>query len=112
VTIVEMLSRVAMDVGPTSRWVLVKRLRDAGIAMLTGTKFVGMEDGRAVVEGDGKRQTLEADTVVVAMGMTPEKRLYEQLKGKVAGLHAVGDCVDCKTIQEAIHSAWEVGCTL
>ena len=110
VTIVEMLDRMAMDVGPTSRWVLMKRLRDADIALLKKTKFTSMEDGMVMVEGDGQRQTLEADTIVLAVGMKADKRLYDDLKRDVDGLHQIGDCVECKTIREAIHSGWEIGC--
>ena len=69
-----------------------------------------MEDGMVMVEGDGRRQTLEADTIVLAVGMKADKQLYDDLKRDVKDLHQIGDCVECKTIPEAIHSGWEIGC--
>lgn len=112
VTIVEMLERVASDVGMSSRWVLVKRLRDSGVGMLTKSKLVGIEDGKAIVESDGKRQAIAADSIILAVGMRPDTSLYEALKGRCKDLHMVGDCVTCKMINEAIHSGWEVGRTV
>lgn len=112
VTVVEMLERVAGDVGPTSRWVLIKRLRDAGVSILTRTRFAGMEEGQAMVESDGKQQKLAADSVVLAVGMRPDTTLHDALKDKSEDLHLVGDCVTCKTMSEAIHSGWEAGRTV
>ncbi len=56
-----------------------------------------------------RRQAIPADTLVVAVGMRPDTSLYEALKGKCDDPHMVGDCVICRTINEAMHSAWEVG---
>jgi len=110
VTIVEMLERVAADVGPTSRWVLVKRLRDSGVGLLTKTRLVGVEGGKPVVESDGVRRALDAETVILAVGMRPEQALYQQIRDMGIDVHLVGDCASCKTIYEAVHSGWEVGC--
>ena len=35
---------------------------------------------------------VEADTVVIAVGLEPRRELAEQLQGKVHELHAIGDC--------------------
>lgn len=112
VTIIEMLERIAADVGVSSRWVLVKRLRDMGVTVMTKSKFAGVDQGWAIVETEGKRQSILADTLVLAVGMRPDTTLHEALKGKCDDLHMVGDCVTCKTVNEAMHSGYEIGRTI
>ena len=112
VTIVEMLDKIALDLGPTTRWVTVKRIRESDIEILTGTRFVEFADSGVVVQKEGLNQVLEADTVVMATGMRANTELADALKGKVRNLHVIGDCLEPRRILEAIHEGWEVGCTI
>ena len=101
--------RLSASMRRVARWVLLKRIREAGITELKETKFIGMDSGQVVVEANGRQEKLEADTIVFAMGMCADRRLYDELQGRIEHLYIIGDCVDCKTIHEAIHAAWELG---
>ena len=109
VTIVEMLDRIAKDIGPTTAWVVRHRIKEKGIAIFTGTKLVGIGDDGITVEKEGKRESLKGDAVVLAMGLKPDSELMESLQGKVS-LHYAGDCVEVAKILEAIHGGFKVGC--
>jgi NADPH-dependent 2,4-dienoyl-CoA reductase/sulfur reductase-like enzyme len=109
VTIVEMLDGIAKDIGPTTAWVVRRRIREKGIAIFTGAKLVGINDNGITVEKESKRESLNGDAVVLALGLKPDSRLKESLQGKVS-LRCVGDCVEVAKILEAIHGGFKVGC--
>ncbi|MFC1911813.1 hypothetical protein ACFLXG_01465 [Chloroflexota bacterium] len=51
----------------------------------------------------------EADTIVLAAGSTADKKLYEDIKGKVPEVYLAGDCVEPRTIREAIADGYRIG---
>lgn len=112
VTIVEMLSKVGHGIGPTTRWVSISRLRELGVDMLTQAKLEGVTDSGVTISKDGHSQSIEADTVVMAVGLEPDRQLFESLHGEVPNLWAIGDCVKVDRILEAIHDGWRVGCEI
>jgi thioredoxin reductase len=59
--------------------------------------------------GDGERKVIEADTVVLAAGSTPNTELAAALKGKVAQVVSVGDCVEPRSIMEALEEGYRAG---
>jgi pyruvate/2-oxoglutarate dehydrogenase complex dihydrolipoamide dehydrogenase (E3) component len=75
----------------------VKIITEAKIKEITPTAVV-------IVDKEGKEQTLPADTVVIAVGRTPNRELVDALKGK-PGVYAIGDCVEPLRIHEAMHHA-------
>jgi len=109
VSIAEMLPRIGHDIGLSVRYSIIDRLRDLNIKMLTNTKAVAISHSGLVVEQNGEQKTLEADEVVLAVGLRPRTELAGQLQGKVAELHAIGDCVEAKRILEAVHAGSAVG---
>jgi len=110
VTIVEILSRIARDLGITNRRAMRERIQEAGIAVLTSTETKKISETEVTVEVEGKIQPIEADTVVISVGFKPNKSLGESLEGKVPGLHTIGDSKEPDKILGAIHDGWQVGC--
>jgi len=114
VTIVEMKKRIAEDIGPTTRWTVVKRLRETpNIQIVTSAKLESVTDRGVVVEANGGREQreIEAATVVLAVGMRRNEEPQRSLHDKVKFVE-VGDCVEPRKILEAIHEGWRVGCEL
>ncbi len=104
-TIVEVLHRVMRDMFGTNRIHLLKLLADANVEILTDTKVLEITDeGIAIADKDGRKSTLEADTVVLAVGLKSDGRLFEALKDKVPEAYAIGDCVEPRKVINAI---WE-----
>ncbi|MEX2704474.1 MAG: FAD-dependent oxidoreductase [Candidatus Freyrarchaeum guaymaensis] len=105
VTIVEMLDRMGVDIGRTTRWTILKTLAMRGVQMLTNAKVTEITERGVVLEnGD----VIEADTVVLAVGTVPNNELIDQLEGVVPELYAIGDCVEPRKAFEAVHEAAEI----
>jgi pyruvate/2-oxoglutarate dehydrogenase complex dihydrolipoamide dehydrogenase (E3) component len=51
----------------------------------------------------GQETALDADTVVLATGPRANDALYLSLKGRVASLHRIGDCVAPRKLDHAIY---------
>jgi 2,4-dienoyl-CoA reductase-like NADH-dependent reductase (Old Yellow Enzyme family)/thioredoxin reductase len=112
VILVEMLEKIAQDIGPTTQWVVRRRIKDSEIGVLTSAKVTSIQDKGVTVEKEGKTQTIAADTIVLAVGLKSNKELTEALRGKVPRLHPIGDCTKVNKILEAIHAGFEVGCEI
>ena len=104
VTIVEMLPDIAIDVEMISKFTLMGLLAEKGVKWVTNTKIEEITDeGVITFDKSLRRQTIKADTVVLAMGFKSNKKLHKALEGKVPELYAIGDCVEPRKIIHAIH---------
>jgi len=106
VTIVEMLRRIASDLTPSYRWVVIDRLRDAGVRMETDAKVVEITEGGVWVDQEGHSEFIEGDTVVLAVGLRPNCRAAEMLEGKVGELYLAGDCIQARLIGDALEEGF------
>ncbi|MFH1651616.1 MAG: FAD-dependent oxidoreductase [Chloroflexota bacterium] len=82
-----------------------ERLEIQKVTVLTGTRLEAVtEHGSVVVDREGRRREIRADTVVLSTGFLPDTSLRDQLEKETA-LHvqAVGDCVAPRRIFDAIH---------
>ncbi|MFC1825365.1 FAD-dependent oxidoreductase [Thermodesulfobacteriota bacterium] len=105
VTVVEVLSRILRDTPTANRVHLTKLLANAGVKILTDTKALEITDeGIIVSDKSDHRSTLDADTVVLAIGLKPNDNFLEALKGKVPEIYAIGDCAEPRQVFDAI---WE-----
>jgi 2-enoate reductase len=103
VTIVEMLSGVAMDVNLFSRFYLLDKLAELGVEILTDTTAKEITDkGVAAIDVEGKERVIEADTVILATGFRANNELERKLKGAIPEVYTIGDCVKPGKIWEAI----------
>jgi len=109
VILLEMLDEIGADIGPVMGPVALMRLKDLGVRMEAGVKVI--ETGTEGVQAETKvgLRSYEADTVVLAVGMRPEKELACNLEGKVKELYRIGDCVAPRRIGEAILEGWQTG---
>lgn len=106
VTIVELLPKLGKDIGPGTRWVVMKEIRTYGIQKYTQASVRKLtRDGVLIRKEDGSEQTLPADTVVIAVGSRPEDGLYHQLEGKVEQLYLIGDAASPRKLEQAVSEA-------
>jgi hypothetical protein len=71
-----------------------------------------VEGGTVVVSNafTGRQHVIECvDTVVVARGSTANDDLYKRLKGKVAELYAVGQCVAPRKLLDSTLDGLRIG---
>ena len=81
-----------------------------GVAMLPGVKYEEiMDKGLIITTKEGKRQTLEADTIVTALPLLPNAALLKSLDGSAPEVYAIGDCKDPHLIVDAIAEGSHLG---
>ncbi|OHB97929.1 MAG: hypothetical protein A2W74_03445 [Planctomycetes bacterium RIFCSPLOWO2_12_38_17] len=117
VTILEMKKKVGGGFGISTRWVIMNELRDSGVNEITDIKVKKIIDngygagknGRGVVyEMDGTEHFIKADTIIIAVGYSPNNELQKQIEGKFSEVYYIGDCVKVRTALEAVHEGFKV----
>ena len=96
------------DAGITSIAPLYARLFTKGVILSPHTELRAIEGSTVVVANvyTGAARRIEGvDTVVLSMGSRSTDGLYRELKGRVAELYAVGDCVAPRGVHQAILDA-------
>jgi NADPH-dependent 2,4-dienoyl-CoA reductase/sulfur reductase-like enzyme len=109
VTILEMLDEVGSDIGVSTRQTVLYRLKNAGIEMVTKARAEEITDRGVRATQNNAVRLFEADTVVLAVGFTPNTGLAQKLAGKVSALCSIGDCVEPRKIVDAIGDGARVG---
>jgi len=104
VTLVEQLGDLASGAFHSTRLLLKKRVEECGITALFNTKLVEVRKGQVTVESDGARRTVEADSVVFAIGYRSNDNLSDTLSATLPEVYAVGDCNRPRQVLSAV---WE-----
>ena len=117
ITLLEMKRKVGGGFGFSTRWVILDELKNAGVKEITEVKVKEItnnhsENGQinrgVVYEKDGQEHFIKADTVIVAVGYSPNNELQKQVEGKFPETYFIGDCVKVRTALEAIHEGFQV----
>ncbi|MFH1139280.1 MAG: FAD-dependent oxidoreductase [Pseudomonadota bacterium] len=106
VTLLEMTKKIGSDIGQSTGWVIRQDLGRAGINIMTNTKALEITPQGVVVEKDGDRETLPADTVILALGTLPENRLAAALRDKHPRVIEAGDALKPRKAYDAVHQAF------
>lgn len=105
VTIVEMLGQLMAESRNTNTILAVHALlAEHRVESWTNAKLLEVTNGGAVVDRDGNRQELPADTVVIATGYAAELRVRDALDDTAPEVVTAGDCSKSRNILNAI---WE-----
>jgi 2,4-dienoyl-CoA reductase (NADPH2) len=107
VTIIDMVPRMADNLGKTSRWSLMKRLRLMGVELRPNTKLLEIRDDSVMVETEEGNQSIRADTVVMAVGAVPIDDLAREIGGDGVEVITVGDAKHPRKIADAILEGFE-----
>lgn len=111
VTIVEQLEDLGSEIITVwSRTYELRKLREAGVTIMTKTLVREITKEGVVLDDNGKPKTLPADTVVLAVGARSDRELVEALSTGKMEVYAVGDCVAPRKIVEATSQGFHVGC--
>lgn len=92
-------------VGTQDMGELYARLLGKGLRYRTGWWGFGFDGATLQAANLFTRQpeAIAADAVVLAIGREAEDDLYHELKGRVANLHRIGDCVAPRKLDQAIY---------
>ncbi|MEE8472139.1 MAG: FAD-dependent oxidoreductase, partial [Dehalococcoidia bacterium] len=109
VTITSRQPRIGHDIGSTTRWGVMLRMKKLGIVVEANMTAQEITAEGVRFQREGESRFLEADTVVLAGGMKANRGLVGALEGKVADLHVIGDCVEPRRIGEAMKEGFLAG---
>lgn len=113
VSIVEMSGRIVPSEEPEASEVLAKALKKKGISILTNTKVMKIEQQNGsqlvhVESENGKKEALETDVILMAVGRAPNTSAFaelklemngpfvkvdERMKTSIPSIYAVGDVI-------------------
>jgi 2,4-dienoyl-CoA reductase (NADPH2) len=112
VTIIEESKRLGNDIGPVNRWLQLDMLKKGGVSMEAQTKVTEITPkGVKVSREGGKKGFIEADTIILALGLKPNPAMANELKGKAPAIYSIGDVAEgagVRRIREAIASGYEI----
>ncbi len=106
VTLVEMLPKIMKDVAVTDFLAYSERIAKTDMRILTETRLLEVLDNGARVSSKKGEETIEADTVILALGLKAEQGLYNELIAAGKEAYLVGDAVKAGKIFDAIHTAY------
>ena len=106
VTVVEMLPQVAKDLETMTKKILLRKLKKNNVKILTEHKLSKLLDkGVELVTKDDGKVFVEAEKVVIAIGIRPDNRLYDEVKELGYETHLIGDCLEPRTAKEAMYDS-------
>ena len=108
VTLVEMLPKIMKDVAVTDFLAYSERIAKTDMRVLTETRLEEVLDNGARVSSKKGEEILEADTVILALGLKAEQGLYNELLAAGKEVYLAGDAVKAGKIFDAIHTAYRV----
>ncbi len=111
VTIVEALDKILAVNRPlcyANSSMLETLIPFKGIRTIKSAKAVDFDGKTLVLQSQNEKMNLEVDSVVLAIGYSPENALYEELKQVLPQVHVLGDARRVANIMYAIWDAYEV----
>ncbi len=107
ITLVEMMDSVGNALYTSNRMMLLKRLHEAGVKIQTKQMLVRISQGNVLVrETDtGTEHELPCDTVVLALGVAPQKNFVHEIQHAFAHVIYVGDAYKPGQIVDAMKEA-------
>lgn len=112
VTVLEQFKGIGKDIGLTTRWIVIKNLRNSGVSLNDKTEVKKVTGEGVVAEKEGEETIYPADTVVMAVGASPVNQLEGRLEGAAGEVHVVGDAREPRKVTEAIREGFDTGLSL
>lgn len=74
-----------------------------GVTLIAGAKYEKItEKGLIILDRNGDRQLIEADTIIPALPLLPNTALFKNIEGLIPEVYAAGDCREPRWIVDAI----------
>jgi 2,4-dienoyl-CoA reductase (NADPH2) len=109
IVVIEMIDKMAKDIGKTTRWGILQDLSRKGIETKATTRALEISQTGVKVEVDGNIEKIPADTVVLAVGAASYNPLQETLDRKGIPYQVVGDAGQVALAFDAVHQGFAAG---
>lgn len=107
ITIIDILERMASNVGISTRWSLIKNLKLMGVKLRPKTKLVEVTPDSVIVDTELGRESIPADTVIVAAGSQSVDNLAREVNRGGTEVITVGDAKEPRKITDAIREGFD-----
>jgi NADPH-dependent 2,4-dienoyl-CoA reductase/sulfur reductase-like enzyme len=115
VTVLEMGDKIAPNAPPSHFYSMFQEAweRQPGLTCIVKARCRRVAENKAIyTESGGKERTLEAGSVVIATGMSPNHNLALKLSGAANRFFLIGDCSVAGNLQKATRSAFSIASML
>lgn len=113
ITIAEMDHKIGKDIGITSRWGMISRLKQAGVQILTDARAEEITSGGAKLAlQDGAVQHIAAETIVLAAGSRPDAHLLKELEEFSDRITVLGDAGSPGKAMDAVAQGYQAAIEL
>jgi 2,4-dienoyl-CoA reductase (NADPH2) len=107
ITIIEIAGRAATNVGISTRWSLLKKLRLMGVQLKLNTRIVRIQPDGVLVETPVGIETIRADTIVVATGSRSLDELSKEASDSGIETIVIGDAREPRKIGDAVREGFD-----
>jgi pyruvate/2-oxoglutarate dehydrogenase complex dihydrolipoamide dehydrogenase (E3) component len=110
VTIVEMLPKIGTRLESMTRKILIKKLKENNVRVMTKCKLSKVvDDGVVLIDADDKESFIKAERIVITIGNRPDNRLFDQIMHLGYEIHQIGDCLEPRSAKAAIYEGALLG---
>ncbi len=110
VTIVELMPKIGGDIEAVTKKLLLRKLKENNVRILTEHRLLRVGKNSLVVAGpDGIETIIEAQRVVIAIGIRQDDTIHQQIKSLGYETHVIGDCLEPRTAKSAIYEGAKLG---
>lgn len=107
VHIVEMRDALCPDANVRYRPLLMNKLASQNVIIHTSSPCKAVTDAGVVCgTPDGEDITIEADSILCALGLKPNTAVVEELRGSAKQFASIGNCVKPDTITHAVYQGY------
>ncbi|MBI5601948.1 MAG: FAD-dependent oxidoreductase [Deltaproteobacteria bacterium] len=107
ITVLEMMAKMAGNVGPSTRWGLLKNLGLLGVHLRSQVKVVGIEEDGVVIETEAGTESIRADTVIMATGSRSVNDLALEARNLKIEVVTIGDAKEPRKISDAVREGFD-----
>jgi 2,4-dienoyl-CoA reductase (NADPH2) len=108
ITVIDILEKVAGNVGISTRWSLIKSLRLMGVELRPKTKLVEITANAVIVDTEKGRESIPADMVIIAVGSQSVDDLAKEVKQDRTEVITIGDAKEPRKITEAVREGFDM----
>jgi len=107
VQIVDADEALGVDLGRTTRWVILKNLKEKNVQSHLNAEVTQIDSKKITILQDGKYHHLKAKTIILATRPQPRDRLTKQLEKKGLRFEKAGSVKRAMNLLDTIHGAFE-----
>jgi pyruvate/2-oxoglutarate dehydrogenase complex dihydrolipoamide dehydrogenase (E3) component len=110
ITVLEMLKRAGQDMSLRARKMILEKLVQGGVEIVTESKALSVEKGDLTFERAGLVEKIKgADSIVIAVGTAPQDAGIPGLGKSRIPARRIGDASAARKLFDAVHEGYQVG---